>query len=252
MQQQAIGAHLYVLLALGAVAAAAAPLAAQEPPPPPVTIQPPPTQDPLTEPDLVMKPEQPARRIDPQRRREQIVSMEGLLTSAVKSAAAAVARQMQAFEPGLQLSTGPAQAKGFYLEDYGVFFHIEIPGVTPSLAWMLENMARDPARVERDRGIAQPSRASGRMGGVPFDQDGAYVMAVQQKLVDAMLDYRIDLQPGEWLTVAARNGDGPMNPGQIVDNATMILRLRAADLADFFAGRITREEIRGKVEVREF
>ncbi|MBA3232226.1 MAG: hypothetical protein H0T05_05345 [Acidobacteria bacterium] len=253
MQQKFIGAHVYFLVLAGALTAGALPAGAQEPPlpptgPPPVQVFPPAAQDPVGEPELVMKPEQAPRAIDPLRRREQIVAMEGLLTSAVKSGATAAARQMQALEPGLQLFTGVARAKGFYLDDYGVFFHVEIPGVSPSVSWLL-NMAREPSAFEGER--AQPTRASERatMG---FDPDAAYVLAVQQKLIDAMLDYRIDLQSAEWLTVAARDGEGPMNPGQIVESAMMILRVRASDLADYYASRITREEIRRKVEVREF
>jgi hypothetical protein len=258
MQQRAFVPQVYVLLVVGALAVGAAPAASQEPPPPPpppvteppVTVEPPAAQNPPSEPNLVMKPEQASSPIDPQRRREQIVAMEGLLTSAVKSAATQTARQMQAIEPTLQLFTGPARAKGFYLDDYGVFFHVEIPGVSPSVAWLLDNMAREPSAFDRER--AQPTRTASSRGVMGFDPDQAYVIAVQQKLVDAMLDYRIDLHPAEWLTVAARDGEGPMNPGQIVESAMMILRVRASDLSDYFAGRITREELRHKVEVREF
>jgi hypothetical protein len=234
------------------------PAVAQEPPPvvpvPPPVLQEPPkvvpvAQDPppavqvSAEPDLVMKPE--SRRVDPLRRRDQMLAMEGLLTSAVKSAATHVWRQMQAVEPGLQLFTGVARANGFYLDDYGVFFHVEIPpGVSPSVAWLIENMERERSAFER----AQPTRMSSRQS-VPFDPNQAYVLAVQQKLIDAMLDYRIDLHPHEWVGVAAREVEGPI-PGQIVDSPVMMLRLRASDLADYYAGRITREEIRDRVEVR--
>jgi hypothetical protein len=248
---------LLALLAL--LAGGLAPLAAQEPPPvvpvaavppatqePPVAVQdPPPSTRPPVEADLVLKPEQAPRPVDPLRRREQVLAMEGLLTSAVKSAATAVWRQMQAVEPGLQLFTGVARANGFYLDDYGVFFHVEIPpGVSPSVAWLIENMERERSAFER----AQPTRMANRPS-VPFDPNQAYVMAVQQKLMDAMLDYRIDLHPHEWVGVAAREAEGPI-PGQIVDSPVMMLRLRASDLADYYAGRITREEIRHRVEVR--
>lgn len=278
MQQKAIRC-MSVLLAAGALVAAV-PLAAQDPPPPPpvpVTqppVTPPPTTEPpvvpigqdpppvvqdppvttppSVEPELVMKPERALREIDPQRRREQVVAMEGLLATAVRNAASAAARQMQAMEPGVQYFTGIALAKGYYLEDYGVFFHVDIPGVSPyaQLKWMLDNMAGNPGFGDRERGLAQPARAVGSRS-VTFDPDAAYVLAVQQRLIDTMLDYRIDLHPDEWLTVAARDGEAPP-PGQIVDSATMILRVRASDLADYFAGRITRAEIRARVEVREF
>jgi hypothetical protein len=118
--------------------------------------------------------------------------------------------------------------------------------VSPSVAWLIENMERERSGFDR----AQATRAAERSI-VPFDPNQAYVLAVQQKLVDAMLDYRIDLQPTEWLTVAARDGEGPM-PGQILETPIMLLRMRASDLADYYAGRITREEIRQRIEVRKF
>jgi hypothetical protein len=67
-----------------------------------------------------------------------------------------------------------------------------------------------------------------------------------------MLDLRIDLLPDEWLTVAARDGAGPIGPGQIYETITMVLRVKGSDVADFRAGRISIEELRKKVEVREF
>jgi hypothetical protein len=260
--------RVLILVLAGAVSTGAAPGAAPDPPvvstTPPVGQTPPVTQPPVVpappvstqppgEPELVMKPEHAMRRIDPERRREQVVAMEGLLATAVRNAASAAARQMQAMEPGLQYFTGPALAKGVYLEDYGVFFHVDIPGVSPyaQLKLMLDGMAGNPGAYDRERGLAQPTRATGGRA-VAFDPDAAYAMAVQEKLIDAMLDYRIDLHPSEWLTVAARDGEGPAYPGQLIETRTMILRIRATDLADYFAGRITREEIRQRIEVRGF
>ena len=269
MRSTASGWPTYVLLAAGVFAGGAQVAAQEPPPPPPVPVSPvpvsevppsvpvttgtqdppptvPPAQDPPVPAELVMKPE-PPRAIDPERRREQVIAMEGLLPSAVKSGATAAAKQMMAFEPNLMFTTAPASAKGFYLDDYGVFFHVEIPGVAPNFAWLLDNLNRSAAAPERPERTVGSSRAA-----QAFNPNAAYVLAVQQKLIDAMLDYRIDLRPEEWLTVAARDGEAPLYPGQIVENPIMILRIRATDLADFYAGRISREEARGRVEVREF
>jgi hypothetical protein len=248
---------LVVAVSTGAASAAAqAPPVVQDPPvttQPPIPPDPPATTQPPVEAELVMKPEHAMRRIDPDRRREQVLAMEGLLATAVRNAATAAARQMQAMEPGLQYFTGPALAKGVYLEDYGVFFHVDIPGVSPyaQLKLMLDGMAGNPGAYDRERGLAQPARASGSRA-VAFDPDAAYAMAVQEKLIDAMLDYRIDLQPSELLTVAARDGEGPAYPGQLIETRTMLLTIRATDLADYFAGRLTRQEIRQRIEVRGF
>lgn len=86
------------------------------------------------------------------------------------------------------------------------------------------------------------------------DPNAAYTAEVQAALVDAMLDYsgRIGLAPEEWLTIAARDSHGPSYPGEPYDAVTVILRIKGRDLADFRAGRLTREEARKRVDVQEF
>jgi hypothetical protein len=55
----------------------------------------------------------------------------------------------------------------------------------------------------------------------------------------------------EWLTVAARDAEGPLNPSEPYDAVTIVLRIKGSDLAAFRAERLTREEARKRVEVRE-
>jgi hypothetical protein len=86
------------------------------------------------------------------------------------------------------------------------------------------------------------------------DPFGAYESAVKQALIDAMLDHSGPLEIGsdEWLTVAARdNEDRRLSPNNVYDLATIVLRIKGSDLAAFRSGRLTREEARAKVEVRE-
>ena len=77
---------------------------------------------------------------------------------------------------------------------------------------------------------------------------------MKRALIDAMLDYGVpmELRPDEWLTVAARSGEGPMISGQIDDAMTILLRVKGSDLAAFAADRGKREEVRKRVEVRVF
>jgi hypothetical protein len=88
----------------------------------------------------------------------------------------------------------------------------------------------------------------------PFDPQAAYTDAVQRQLIDAMLDWShpIDIQPDEWLTVAARGSEGPLRPGEIYDPVTIIIRVKGSDLAAFHADRSKVEEVRKRVEVRVF
>ncbi len=62
----------------------------------------------------------------------------------------------------------------------------------------------------------------------------------------------IDVRPDEWLTVAAQRGDSPLAPNEIVTSSTLVLRIKGSDLAIYDADRTRKEEIRQRVEVREF
>ncbi len=88
------------------------------------------------------------------------------------------------------------------------------------------------------------------------DPDAAYTESVKRALIDAMLDYSLpmELQPDEWLTVAARDSGGPMISGQIDDAMTILLRVKGSDLAAYAADRTSarREEVRKRVDVRVF
>ncbi|MCA1563211.1 MAG: hypothetical protein LC804_24155 [Acidobacteria bacterium] len=88
----------------------------------------------------------------------------------------------------------------------------------------------------------------------PLDDDPnqLYESTVKSALIDAMLDHSgpMAVRSDEWLTVAARDNAGPLMPGEVA--VTLILRIRGSDLAEFLANRLTRDETRKRVEVREF
>ena len=62
----------------------------------------------------------------------------------------------------------------------------------------------------------------------------------------------MSIAPNQWLTIAARDAQGPLFPGEAYDAMTIVLRIKGSDLADLYAERITRAEARKRVEVREF
>ena len=87
------------------------------------------------------------------------------------------------------------------------------------------------------------------------DPAEAYRTEVTQALKDAMLAYSSSLGIGaaEWLTIAAKGNDdrsrlAPADTG----SGTRILRLRGSDLADFLAGKITREDALQRIETKVF
>ena len=91
------------------------------------------------------------------------------------------------------------------------------------------------------------------------DPNKAYTDAVVKALIDAMVDYSLpmvsSMQPGEVLTVAARDNErrdllAPPNPYEEV--STFMLRIAGSDLAEYRAGKIDRDEARKRVQVQEF
>jgi hypothetical protein len=62
----------------------------------------------------------------------------------------------------------------------------------------------------------------------------------------------LKLGPEEWLTVAARDAQGPLTPGQPDDASTIVIRIKGSDLAAFHSNRLTPEEVRKRVEVKEY
>lgn len=241
---KATGLMLLALFALGSGAAHA-----QEPPTQPPVTQPPPTpatQAP-TAPAAIDTAAAPVARLlsesDVRRRRNAIYIMEGMLVNSVRLAASQTQTEIEEAQPDLKVTLFapvPPEAHGSYLEDYGVFFQVLIPSYQPSVVSILGMLPPNPA---------QPAAAA---RAVPLNPDAVYVAAVKNVLTDAMLDYSkaLELGPTEWLTVAARGADG--GPGPASEPSVMILRIKGRDLIEFLSGRLTRDEVRQRVDVRGF
>jgi hypothetical protein len=76
---------------------------------------------------------------------------------------------------------------------------------------------------------------------------------VTEALIDAMLEHSrgLEIAPAEWLHIAAkRSEDRPRLAPVDTDAATTHIRVRGADLTEFLAGKITREEAIRRVEVK--
>ena len=111
-----------------------------------------------------------------------------------------------------------------------------------------------PAAPDSDKPVivvAPPSEAEAALWRSP---DLAYEDQVREALIGAMLDWGALLPLGadEWLTVAARDNQDVVMPGAAPDVVTIILRVKGSDLAERLAGRLPAEELRRRVEVREF
>jgi hypothetical protein len=217
--------------------------------------------------------------------RFQLSVMEGVLEKAVENAVRVMNRQIQPTTPDLFVWGTAARARGFRLDGYGVFFDVEVPMVRQSLGWAFQiigppddalkslrdhvkSLPNSPERQQLDQALRQlevqfPARAAAagtddRRVAQPaaVDPNDTYTSAVTTALMDAMLDYSGPLQIAaeEWLTVAARDYEGQrgLTPDVPYDLVTIVMRIKGGDLAAFRAGRVTRDEARKRVEVREF
>lgn len=291
----------------------------------------------LQAPDAQQVGQQPAPasspRPTPESRRDDIRTMESVLTQALQKGAQDLARQLRVNQPNSAFVTGTGRARGFVLEGYGIFFDVDVPGMRQSVVWSeqmvqlmqdreraLQALARmrpdDPLRkvvelqyrqIERliaaaqngsvlvpsspspaaNTQLAQPGTVNAQVSGVsetvitnapaapvadaarPMavpsasvvlpdpvarDPNELYTESVKNALIDAMLKYTAFLKIGdsEWLTVAASDSEGPPVPGQIDDTSRIVIRVKGADLTAFQAGKLTRDEVLKKVEVREY
>lgn len=259
--------------------------------------------------------------------RHQIYVMEGALARAVEFGAQRLNRELRSVAPEMFLLAGNAQARGVYLDGYGIFFDVAVPMLRQSMMWSLRMMMQqddtgtrqaiaeirrhiqaetDPrqrqalesamARLEAQAtpfanmnrqpppppfmggpaGVSSPSVARSDAALPPaqpptsapappagpdfpwlLDTNRRYTEEVQRALIDAMIDFSAPMTIGndEWLTVAARDNEqrdslAPQDPYEEV--VTVLLRIKGADLKEYRAGRIDKEEARKRVRIGEF
>jgi hypothetical protein len=124
-------------------------------------------------------------------------------------------------------------------------------------------LARTTSSVQAQTGARNATGSASVAGDKPSqpddpilaDPDEAYRTEVTQALKDAMLAHSssLGIAPTEWLTIAAKgNADRPRLAPADTDSRTRIFRLRGSDLADFLAGKISRDEALQRIEVRVF
>jgi hypothetical protein len=230
---------------------------------------------------------------------QRISTMEGVLERAVSNGAENMVRQMKAVMGDAPMLTGAPEVRGFRLDDYGVFFDVEVPALRLPVTWPLRYMFRDTRetmgivnelrammvdaeprqrerlaqmarQLEQQAQVPGALRSTGRLAGTTVQQVGGgqldpaayddpeehYTREVKAALMDAMIENSapIGLGADEWLTVAARDNVplDPLIPTDAADTRTVVFRIKGSDLSTFRAGRMTLEETRKKVEVREY
>lgn len=259
--------------------------------------------------------------------RRHIYVMEGALVRAVSFGAQRLNREIRSVAPEMVALSGEPQARGVYLDGYGIYFDVGVPILHQSMMWSLRTMLGqdDQALVEafnmlKSKAKADPnptsraafenaiSRLEMQVGPLakanapasdafqgtnrqvvgasmvspdapvapvngqeaaptpkidrkyfldPNAINRAYTDAVQNALIDAMLDYSppMSIHPDEYLTVAARDNMqrdtlAPLDPTEEV--VTILYKIRGADLLAYRAGQIDRTEIRKRIQILEF
>jgi len=238
----------------------------------------------------------PGAAAPPADRRDDIKTLEAVLTLAVKSGADKLAVQMRASEPGSLFVIDTGRTRGFDLQGYGVFFDVDVPMMKQSVLWTTRQLTQQDTRAQLENYIATQPQGPARELAIrelrrmqqqgmrqpaptqvanmpepgtiraadvdtspapmtePRDPNELYTEAVKSSLIDAMLKHSLGLKlgPDEWLTVAARDAQGPLTPGQLDDASTIVIRIKGSDLSAFHANRLTPEEVRRRVEVKEY
>ncbi len=256
--------------------------------------------------------QEPPPPIDQVKARQKISMMESVLESAVANGADSLMRQVRAvMPPDALMMTGAPSVRGFRLENYGVFFDVEVPAFRRTMAWTLRQMVdenglgaatavnqlksyiatvQDPrTRTSLQSALRRLELQVGPVGPIPSDAaarpqtvgaatltaqtttvpaappvdlsliedpNAAYTREVSQAIVDAMIENSgpLPIAENEWLTVAARDNVRPdrLVPGDTSNISSIVFRIRGTDLAAFRAGRMTLDEARKRVEIKQF
>ncbi len=212
---------------------------------------------------------------DDQRLKFQIQTFEAVLQSAVKHGADTFAQQVPPM-PGVQLTSNDPEVKGFAppTPDGGLLFVVIVPEIREMvvLSWMQQRSpggSIGPARPNSGRvgamtvtdsdpmsksPVVPPPADSSPAAFDPSKADTLYTKSVVEALKDAMLDHSAGLllKETEWLTIAAIDAVGPM-PG-IVNNPfgqTTYLSIKGSDLLQLRQGKITRDEARELIHLKQ-
>jgi hypothetical protein len=146
------------------------------------------------------------------------------------------------------------------LPDYGLFFDVEIPDINGSVELTMQQLQREVARRVEQQVTAAPQKAATGQSSLVLpglsddDPNALYRKAVIVQCIDAMLLYSkgVNIQPNEWLTVALRGSEQPFVQNEIRSTQTIMLRIKGSDLADYLAGRISKDEAGARVDIRGF
>ena len=142
--------------------------------------------------------------------RHHIYVMEGALARAVDYGAKALNREILAVMPGVFMLAGEAQARGVYLDGYGVYFDVQVPMMRQSMMWSVRTM------LDQDNAAAQMAISDMRKIGQSIS-DPASRAAFERSLKQL----ESQSAPGNGYARTGNPANPPVAPGVIIpDNSS--------------------------------
>lgn len=188
--------------------------------------------------------------------RYQVRTMETIFVRAIANGVDQIAQRLNEVLPGIPVASGTPHAHGYQVENYGWFFDVEVPEIRTATIDLYAELQRPRVPVAGGR-VNTGVTAQGRevpVTPVIEDPQREYRKAIRESLTDAILDFgQMPLRPAEFLTVGARAADPPTPAMALAGEESMalVLSITGADLAEFRAGKITREEARARIKITE-
>lgn len=183
--------------------------------------------------------------------RYAIQMMEATLVVAVARGVDDIASQFKDIDPNLQVFSGSAKAQGVLIDGYGMLFHVEMPTIRVAMILAYRSIVA-PQGAARPANTTVPASASAIQqqkvdnADVMQDPTKAYHTAEKDSLINALLDSVVlPLQARDMVKIWATSEDEG-------NRSTMTLTVKAADLAAFRKGSLTRDEISKRVTVQVF
>jgi hypothetical protein len=194
-----------------------------------------------------------AAQATPNTTRVQVRTMENVFMTAVSGGVQQIAQKIVDALPGISVTGGVPRAHGYAVDGHGWFFDVEVP----ELRWNTIDLYYDLQRPQQGQRPVNGSR-----GGAPvvtqtpeIDTNQLreeYRKAIRDGLMDAILDFgQVPLKPGEWLSVGVRSADSPLPGLDTSDTVTLVMQITGEDLALFRQTKITRDEAKKRIKVKE-